>query len=468
MNETTLPAAAGHLPACQLERILGKPAPEWTVEDLVGLVKDRGIRMVTLLHIGGDGTLKVLDFVPRSEAHLRDVLLGGERADGSSLFPGYGIRPGASDVVLRPRLTSAFLDPFSPLPTLALMSGHVGRTGQPLPESPDTIVHRAYHRLLDEAGVDLWALGEVEYFLGRRLGETEIHGEDERGYHSTSPFVFGEALRRQAHAILADIGVPVKYGHSEVGYIEPTEIDATTWEQHEIELELAPLPRAADCVALTRWVLSNLAQRHGMQVSFDPIMRKGHAGSGMHVHFSPVVDRRHAGGRTASGELSEPSRWLIAGLVQLGGALMIFGNRTSGSFIRITQGKEAPNTVVWGEFDRLALVRLPVLPMTEDGRAVAPPTIEFRLGDGSAHPHLLMAGVAQSMLHGRATPGLDELIARTEARRARTQPASASASVPRRFDEVAAALREHRAVLEAGGVFPTGLIDCLIETFGRP
>ncbi len=67
-------------------------------------VHDRGIRVLSLMHVGGDGWLKTLDFVPRDVAHLTDVLSGGERADGSSLFGDLGIPVGASDIVMRPRL----------------------------------------------------------------------------------------------------------------------------------------------------------------------------------------------------------------------------------------------------------------------------------------------------------------------------------------------------------------------------
>ena len=73
-------------PAGLVERILGKPPSEWTEGDLVDLVSDRGIRLIGLMHVGGDGWLKTLDFVPRGLSHLKDILSGGERADGSSLF----------------------------------------------------------------------------------------------------------------------------------------------------------------------------------------------------------------------------------------------------------------------------------------------------------------------------------------------------------------------------------------------
>lgn len=449
------------LPARRLERLFGKPHAEWKVDDLVDLVADNRIRLVSLMHIGGDGWLKTLDFVPRSINHLRDVIEGGERADGSSLFPGTGIRPGASDILLRPRVSSAFLNPFSTLPALTLLCSHSGRDGQPLPQSPDTILRAAAQRVHAELGVDLMALGEVEYFLGKRSEEEDIYGTDDRGYHASSPFVFGERLRRNALALLAEIGVPIKYGHSEVGYIPATEGDNTIWEQHEIELALAPLVEAADGVALTQWVLRNLAHAEGLRCSFDPIMRKGHAGSGLHFHVSPVKAGAHLPVFLSEGVLSDPARWLIAGLVQYGAGLMAFGNRTEGSFIRLNQAKEAPSAVAWGQFDRLALIRLPILAQTPDGRLVSPPTVEFRLPDGSAQPFLLLAGLAQAMVAGRSMPDIDGLLARTTAAKVRENRTSGS-HLPRNSREVADTLEVIRPILEAGGVFPAGMLEAML------
>lgn len=438
------------LPASRLERAIGRPPATWTVDDLVALFLQERLQLVSLMHVGGDGWLKTLDFVPRDLQHLRDVLEGGERADGSSLFRGMGIRTEASDILLRPRPASAFIDPFAHRPTLVLLCGHAGRDGRPLPESPDTIVRAAFEHARRETGVTLRALGEVELFLGKRSAEVDAYGAADRGYHAASPFVYGEGLRREALILLAEMGIPVKYGHSEVGYVEATESAdgvGRIFEQHEIELALTPLPEAADAVVLTQWVLRNLAHRHDMVASFDPIVVPGHAGSGMHFHMSPEVDGVPLGGRRQDGRLHDPARWLIAGLVQVGGALMAFGNRVEGSFVRLTQGKEAPNTVVWGDCDRKALVRLPLVPTRASGAAIAVPTVELRLPDGSAHPHLLLAGIAQALVLGRETPQLDALLDGTRS-------GGAGAPVPRSFAEVRDALSHHEDVFTAGGVFP--------------
>lgn len=446
------------LPARRLERLLGKPAAAWTARDLVAFVQRQGVRVVSLMHVGSDGWLKTLDFVPRSAEHLQLVVEGGERADGSSIFAGTGIRPSASDILLRPRLSSAFLDPFAALPTLVLLCGHAGRDGAPLPVSPDTIVRSAAARVQKELGIELHALGEVEYFLGKHASEVDSYGSDDRGYHASSPFVFGEQLRREAMTLLAEIGVPIKYGHSEVGYIRPAANDDTIWEQHEIEMSLAPLADAADHVVLVQWVLRNLAHRDGMRCSFDPIMKKGHAGSGLHFHFSPTKKGMHLGRFDKAGRMSDVGQWLIAGLVRHGGALMAFGNRVEGSFVRLLQGKEAPTAVAWGQYDRHALVRIPITATDADGREVAPPTIEFRLPDGSAHPHLLLAGAAQALVSGKDTQNLATLLEVTAAARVRQDPSGAP-RLPVTPKEIAAALDGCRDVLVAGGVFPMELLE---------
>jgi glutamine synthetase len=256
------------------------------------------------------------------------------------------------------------------------------------------------------------------------------------------------------------MGVPIKYSHSEVGYIEASEDDPTIWEQHEVELALQPLPEAAESVALTMWVLRNLAHRAGMRCSFDPIVREGHAGSGMHFHLSPLVDGVHSGGFDEDGQLREPGKWLIGGLTRIGGALMAFGNRTESSFLRLTQGKEAPNRVTWGQFNRKALIRLPIVATDENGREVSPPTVEFRLPDGSAHPHLLLAGLAQALLAGHSLEDLDELLEKTKA----GEDGDAGAPVPRSYGEVAEELERNRELLTQGSVFPEHVVDGILAS----
>lgn len=441
----------------RVKHLIGKPAPRWTVDDLISLATDQDIRAVNLLHVGSDGWLKTLDFVPRSETQLRDILEGGERADGSNLFAGSGIGPQGSDVVLRPRISTAFLNPFSHYPTLSLLCKHLAPDGSPLPASPDTILRKAVQRLQKTTGLDLWALGEVEYFLGKKPDEEDIYGSDDRGYHATAPFVFGEVLRRNAMSILSDIGVEVKYGHSEVGYIEANTEDDLIWEQHEIELALTPLLQAADAVVLTQWVLRNLAHGSRMRCSFDPIVRKGHAGSGLHFHFSPMRGGTAVSSLQEDQPLSDEAQWLIGGLLQMSSSLMAFGNRVGSSFIRLNQGKESPRSITWGRYNRNALIRLPLQARTEEGRIVTQPTIEYRLPDGSAHPYFILAAVVQAMLFGREIEDLNDLLSAAELTNTDKEQVEGTA-IPSSFAEVARALEEQGHYYTEGDVFPEELL----------
>jgi glutamine synthetase len=269
--------------------------------------------------------------------------------------------------------------------------------------------------------------------------------------------------------LLTALGIPLKYGHSEVGYIEAAEADGILWEQHEIELGLQPLPDAADGILLTQWVLRVLAHRGGMRCSTEPMMLAGHAGNGLHVHLSVRSGGKHLPVFTSGDDLEKRARLLIGGLVRAGGALMAFGNRAESSLARLSQAKEAPSSIRWGRYDRSALVRIPVVPAGADGRGVAEPTVEFRLPDGSAMPHLLLAGIVQTMLAARDDASLDALLRATSAAHGATPGAPGDSAgespvepLPRDFPAVADALRLHRATLQAGEVFPSALLDALI------
>lgn len=438
----------------RLSALIEAPRESWGVEDLVGAARCASIRNLHLMHVGGDGWLKSLDFTVRNPEDLEGVLRTGERADGSSLFAGMGITAGASDIVLLPRPETAFLDPFATEAALCVLCGHRDRRGNPLDISPDTIVRRAFARVRDEMGCELTALGEVEYFLGHPSDQRESYGSDDRGYHATSPFVFGAGLRRRAMQVLEDLGVSVKYGHSEVGWMQA---EGWTWEQHEIELALAPLPAAADAVVLTQWVLRNLAHEVGLRASFEPVVVAGHAGSGSHFHFSPMRGGEHLGAGEQVADFGPEARALIAGLVHDGGALMAWGNRDGSSFTRLAQGKESPETITWGCYNRKALVRIPIRAASPDGSTVTAPTIEFRLPDGSVHPHLLLAGVAQAMLAASVREDLEAVLEGSEAGK------GSGESLPFDRASVASHLEACRSDFEAGGVVPALLIDSDLE-----
>ena len=131
-----------------LVQFLGKPAAEFTKNDLLKYVEENGIEMLNLRYVGGDGRLKCLNFVINSIEHLDAVLSSGERVDGSSLFS--HIETGSSDLYVVPRYRSAFLNPFTEIPTLDILCSYFNKDGEPLESSPEYIMRKAHQELKDK------------------------------------------------------------------------------------------------------------------------------------------------------------------------------------------------------------------------------------------------------------------------------------------------------------------------------
>ena len=112
MESTTNKYAMSRNP---LVRAMGDPSG-WTRKEIIGYIRDNGIEMVNFMYPAADGRLKTLNFVVNSLEYLETVLSTGERVDGSSLFP--FIEASRSDLYVIPRYSTAFIDPFAPIPTV--------------------------------------------------------------------------------------------------------------------------------------------------------------------------------------------------------------------------------------------------------------------------------------------------------------------------------------------------------------
>ena len=93
-------------------------APEnFTREDMLTFIEEKGIRMIDFMYPAEDGRVKTLNFTVNSLEYAETILTEGERVDGSSLFPSF-IEAGNSDLYVIPRYRTAFVDPFNQIPTL--------------------------------------------------------------------------------------------------------------------------------------------------------------------------------------------------------------------------------------------------------------------------------------------------------------------------------------------------------------
>ncbi|MCD4734431.1 MAG: glutamine synthetase, partial [Bacteroidales bacterium] len=117
-----------------LVQYLNKPSAEFTRKDLIKYVSDHDIEMVNFRYCGWDGRLKTLNFVINSKKHLDNILAFGERVDGSSLFS--FIEAGSSDLYVIPRYKTAFVNPFTDVPTIDILCSYYNKDGEPLVSSP--------------------------------------------------------------------------------------------------------------------------------------------------------------------------------------------------------------------------------------------------------------------------------------------------------------------------------------------
>ena len=450
-----------------LVRLLEKPAADFTCSDLVRAVEQMELRQVNLRYVGGDGRLKTIAFPINSHDHLIEVLARGERVDSSSIFP--GTDPDASDVYIVPRYRTAFLNPLGERLSLDVLCYFYGEDGRPLPYAREQVVRRAAEVLHRETGMVLEAFGELEYYL---VDEAEqlFPVEEERGYQESAPFSKGQQVREEVLGHLASMGIKLKYVHGEVGNIIDGERQLV---QHEIEFWPVPLEQAADALVMAKWVVREVAYRHGLEVTFAPSVSSDGAGSGLHIHSRLVRDGANA--MMGDDGLNDTGRRLIAGYLSAAKALTAVGNTVPTSYLRFTDGDESPEGISWGETDRTGLVRVPlawggdVLPgmvahanpdssesIAEPG--IHPQTVELRLADGSADVHLLLAGMAVAARHGLRDPkGLKR------AARLSTANHHKFEQLPSSCSDSADALERERALLEADGVFPSELIDTLLE-----
>jgi glutamine synthetase len=450
----------------KLVQFLNKPPGDFTKQDIITFIEKNNIKMINFRYIGGDGRLKALNFIINSMAHLDHILSTGERVDGSSLFS--YIDATSSDLYVVPRYKTAFVNPFTEVPTLDLLCSYYTRKGKPLESSPENIVKKAHKILKEKTGFTLEALGELEYYL---LSEVDAIYPiiEQKGYHESHPFSKWGAIRRDAMRLISEMGGQLKYGHAEVGNIIHNDIEMV---QHEIEFLPAPVEDAADQLVLAKWVIREVAYKYNLEVSYAPKIIVGHAGSGMHIHSRLVKDGKNM--MVDENGLSDTAKKLIAGFLQMAPSLTAFANTVPSSFLRLVPHQEAPTSICWGDRNRSVLVRVPlgwlgVDNMIKDANPNEPDevtehmdtqTVELRSPDGSANIHQLLAGMTVAALQGLEAPGslkiARDLYVSTDASKCRGLK-----RLPASCYEAAETLLEDREIYQKHGVFPPPMIDKL-------
>ena len=454
---------------------LQKPASEFTKADIVSYIKENDIRMVNFMYPAADGRLKTLNFVINNEAYLDAILTCGERVDGSSLFP--FIEAGSSDLYVVPRFRTAFIDPFSELPTLSMLCSYFNKDGEPLESSPEYTLRKACQAFTTVTGMEFQAMGELEYYV---ISENDglFPATDQRGYHESAPYAKFNDFRTECMSYIAQAGGQIKYGHSEVGNFT---LDDKIYEQNEIEFLPVRAEEAADQLVIAKWVIRNLASQYGYNITFAPKITAGKAGSGLHIHMRIMKDGQNQ--MLKDGALSETARKAIAGMMKLASSITAFGNTNPTSYFRLVPHQEAPTNICWGDRNRSVLVRVPlgwttkrdmfsqVNPQDQEMHvdASSKQTVEIRSADCSADIYQLLSALCVACRYGLELPNGLEIADKTyvDVNIHKEENKARVASLDQLPDSCAASadkLAEQRAAYEAKGIFSPAMIDSIIKT----
>ncbi len=460
--------------ANRIEQFLKKPCDQFTRKDLIEFIVANRIEMLNFRYVAEDGKLKVLNFVINSLEHLDGVLATGERVDGSSLFS--YISAASSDLYVVPRYKTAYVNPFSEVPTLDVLCSFYNSEGKPLESAPEYILSKAHRRFKKETGFEFKAMGELEYYV---QGDKEemYPAVDQKGYHSAAPFSNYEFIRLEAMELIAACGGMIKYGHCEVGSFST---DAESFEQHEIEFLPVDVEDAADQLIIAKWILRQLGDKYGVNISFAPKITVGKAGSGLHVHMMLTKDGKNA--MVEGSGLSDTAHKVIAGLMHLAAPLTAFGNTLPTSYLRLVPHQEAPTNICWGDRNRSVLVRVPLgWQQTSQMILSANPqetvdssgfdskqTIEMRSPDGSADLYHLFAGLVVAAQHGLTMEGGLDLAKKlyvdvnifSEKHKDKLKELE---QLPDCCFESANVLNRYRAIFEKDDIFPANAIDNTIK-----
>jgi glutamine synthetase len=371
--------------------------------------------------------VKFLDF-PGQWQHIsfpierltEDSFQEGYGFDGSSIRGWRNINE--SDMLVIPDPSTAFMDPFTKEPTLSLIGDIFDPiTRERYERDPRALGIRAENYLKSTGIADKSYFGpEAEFFIfddvrfdqKENMGYYYIDSDEgswntgrvenpnlaykpryKEGYFPVPPTDQFQDLRTEMMLTLIDLGCEIETQHHEVA----------TAGQSEIDIKFDSLVRMGDKLMTYKYVVRNVARRHGKTVTFmaKPLFRDN--GSGMHIHISLWKGEKPLFAGNGYAGLSQMALHFIGGLLKHAPALIAFTNPTTNSYKRLVPGFEAPVNLAYSQRNRSAAIRIPMYSPSPKSKR-----IEFRCPDPMCNPYLAFSAALMAGLDGienRIDPG---------------------------------------------------------------
>src|SRR6478752_5538899 len=385
-------------------------AKDKTPSDVSKMIKDGNVKLIDFKFTDLLGTWQ--HFTTTLTEYNEEIFTDGLGFDGSSIRGWRGIN--ASDMLVIPDATTAWIDVFNAEPTLSLICTIVDPiTREPYDRDPRGVAEKAEAYLKSTGIADTAFIGpEAEFFIfddvrfansgnasSYVVDSAEGHWNSAReefpnlgykirpkeGYFPVSPMDTLQDIRNEMCLELEKAGVPIERQHHEVA----------TAGQAEIDIRYAPLKRMGDNMQYYKYILRNVGKRHNRTVTFMPKPIFGDNGSGMHTHISLWKDEKPLFAGNGYAGLSDIALFFIGGILKHAPALTCLTNPTTNSYKRLVPGFEAPVNLAYSARNRSAAVRIPTY--SEDPKAKR---IEYRPPDPAANPYLAFAALLMAGLDG--------------------------------------------------------------------
>jgi len=444
-----------------------------TPKQFFTFAKKHGAEMIDLKFVDLLGSWQHCSFP--TESWDESTFKSGVGFDGSSIRGWQGIH--VSDMLAIPEAGTVVMDPFFQNPTVSVLGRIVDPiTRENYTRDPRHVAQKAAAYLKKSRIADACYFGpepeffvfdEVRYEQNQHRGFYQIDSVEgawntarfeepnlgykpsyKGGYFPVSPTDTMHDLRGEMVEVMRSVGITVEAHHHEVG----------TAGQAEIDMKFAKLLDMGDQFMWFKYIVKNIAKRHGKSVTFMPKPIFDDNGSGMHIHVSLWKGGKPLfAGRKYSG-LSSLALHAVGGLLKHARAVLAFAAPTSNSYRRLVPGFEAPVNLAMSARNRSAAIRIPMY--SENPKAKR---IEFRCPDPSCNGYLVFSAMLMAMVDGiknKIDPGepLDrDIYEMTD------EELSGYQKTPESLEQALDALREDHEFLLRGDVFTEDLIHTWID-----
>ena len=381
--------------------------PKYSPQEVLSMIEQEGVQYVDLRFSDPFGQWQHMT-LPAEEISA-DTFEEGVGFDGSSIRGWQTINE--SDMIVKPDPNTAFIDPFIEPKTLVMICDiYDPVTGERYGRDTRYIAQKAEQYLRqtgigdtayfgpeaefyifdsvefgNEANYSFWKVDSEEGWWNREITSSGYKIPYKRGYFPTAPLDKTQDIRNEMATVLRQLGITVEVHHHEVG----------TAGQAEIDIRFDSLVNQADKLFLYKYVVRNVAAKHGKYATFMAKVLPNDNGSGMHTHFSIWKGDEPLFAGSGYAGLSEIALYAIGGILKHARAIVAFTNPTINSYHRLVPGFEAPVRLAYSARNRSAAIRIPMYSQSPKAKR-----IEVRFPDATSNPYLAFSALLMAAIDG--------------------------------------------------------------------